>query len=400
VGRFVERELLLRQRHVGSDHGVQVGQQGGRTSRAVGLVPGAERGVLDILDRGHVLARKAVHQTLRLFQDVVQALRHAGVAHVVAGVAHRGSRNDGQVGRDAGSLAWKIGVAREADFGRQLVAAGAARIPGQQDRVAVLQAFRGDDEEILRFVRHVVRRRIGRAAVLADVRAQEREIAGLARPLVVVDIATEIADHVGRRVHQAHVADHQLPDAVVLEAAVEGGHRAAVRLVGLAFGDQCLDTAFDLLVALLAGQGGGQPLQHAVGDVLDFFGHVHQRARAARQFGRPVFRQEAVDDVIVFRGRIALDRRIAAVVVGDDQAVGRHERRRAPAQRHHRAHRVLRQVRQFFSRHGDADALQFGFELRQLVWLPLPLVGTGGAHGAQEDGRQYKIFEQDGPRVK
>jgi hypothetical protein len=265
---------------------------------------------------------------------------------------------------------------------------------------AVLQAFGGDDEEILRFVRHIVRRRVGRAAILADVRAQERKIAGLARPLVVVDVAAEIADHVGRRVHQAHVADHQLPDAVVLEAAVEGGHGAAVRLIGFAFGNQCLEPAFDLLVALLAGQAGGQPLQHAVGDVLDFFGHVHQRARAAWQLGRAGFGQEAVDDVIVFRGRIALDGRIAAMVIGDDQAIGRDERCRAAAQRHHRAHRVLRQVRQFLGRHGDADAFQFGFELGQLVWLPLPFVGTGGADGAQEDGRQYKIFEQDGPRVK
>jgi hypothetical protein len=60
---------------------------------------------------------------------------------------------------------------------------------------------------------------------------------------------------------------------------------------------------------------------------------------------------------------------------------------------------VLGQVGQLLGRDGDADTLEFGFQLRQLVRLPLALVGVGG--GDDPDGRddgQDDGFEPGGPQ--
>ncbi|EEF26108.1 conserved hypothetical protein, partial [Ricinus communis] len=50
-------------------------------------------------------------------------------------------------------------------------------------RIAILQALGRHHQEVLRLVRHVVRRRLGRTAILADVGTQERVVAHVARPL-------------------------------------------------------------------------------------------------------------------------------------------------------------------------------------------------------------------------
>jgi len=55
---------------------------------------------------------------------------------------------------------------------------------------------------------------------------------------------------------------------------------------------------------------------------------------------------------------------------------------------------MLRQVGQLLGRHRDADALQFGFQLRQLVRLSLAFVGDGIGRNAQEGDGQDDGFEQ------
>ena len=152
--------IEIRHFHVGGDHRVQVRQHGAvRCGGRIFRQPGAEVGVLHVLDGGDVLACKAVHQALRLFHDVVDRLDHAGVAHIVGRVAHGGGGDHGEIGLHACHAHREIAVARGADLRRQLVAAGAARVAGQQHRIAVFQAGGGDHQEVLRVVRHVVRRR-------------------------------------------------------------------------------------------------------------------------------------------------------------------------------------------------------------------------------------------------
>ncbi len=153
----------------------------------------------------------------------------------------------------------------------------------------------------------------------------------MAWPLEVIDIAAEFADLVGRGVHQAHVANHQLTDAVVLKAAVKARYRAADALVGFTFGDQRLDTCLHCLMAITPAHVGSEALEHTVGDVFEFFGDVNDEVRAARQFVAASLGKEAVRDQIVVGGRVALDGVIGAVMIGDHQALRRHERRRAGA---------------------------------------------------------------------
>src|SRR3546814_1463467 len=78
----------------------------------------------------------------------------------------------------------------------------------------------------------------GRLAVLADVGAVEGEVAGVARPHPVVDVAAERADAARRRVDQAHVADLQVPEQAVGVAAGETVKAAAVAAAFFAAGDQ------------------------------------------------------------------------------------------------------------------------------------------------------------------
>ena len=45
---------------------------------------------------------------------------------------------------------------------------------------------------------------------------------------------------------------------------------------------------------------------------------------------------------------------------------------------------MLAQVGQLFSRDLDADPFEFGFQLWQLVWLPLPFVGLYAGERAHQ----------------
>jgi hypothetical protein len=113
----------------------------------------------------------------------------------------------------------------------------APRVAGDQHEAVGRRLVARDLEVVFGLVRHVVRAEVGRLAVLADVRAQEREVAGVARPLPVVDLAAVVADARRRRVHQAHVADLDLLDLEELRALEVAGDRAAdlrtARLAGV-----------------------------------------------------------------------------------------------------------------------------------------------------------------------
>src|SRR3546814_10802287 len=98
----------------------------------------------------------------------------------------------------------------------------------------------GELQPVLGLVRHVVLGIRGRLAVLADVGAVEGEVAGVARPHPVVDVAAERADAARRRVDQAHVADLQVPEQAVGVAAGETVKAAAVAAAFFAAGDQLL----------------------------------------------------------------------------------------------------------------------------------------------------------------
>src|SRR5690606_34482432 len=120
------------------------------------------------------------------------------------------------------------------------VAVGDARVAGEHGEVAGLRAGGRDLQVRGRGGGHVVRRVRGRLAVLANVGAQDGEVAGVARPHEVVDLVAVVADRTRRRVDQAQVAQLQLADAVEVGAGVHGGDAAADAGLALALGDDAL----------------------------------------------------------------------------------------------------------------------------------------------------------------
>jgi len=75
-------------------------------------------------------------------------------------------------------------------------------------------------------------------------------------------------------------------------------------------------------------------------------------------------------------------------MVGDHQALRRDEARRAAAQRHHRAHRLSREVGQLLRRQLEAGLLQLRRDLRQLLRNPHALARRGGADAPRQRKRE------------
>ena len=196
--------------------------------------------------------------------EVVEAGQRAGVVlqHVVVALDAAGVRDlDGlvvlaEVAKDVVEIrrvldGRRIDVALHvADFRGGAVAEGAAGIAGHEDEVARVHALGRNLEDVRRVIRHVVLREVGRLAVLADVRAEVRPVAGVARPHPVVGLAAEVADAERRRVDEADVLDLHLRGAEVLRAFEERGHAAADAARLLALVDELLDVAVDRFLAV------------------------------------------------------------------------------------------------------------------------------------------------------
>src|SRR5437763_1772033 len=125
----------------------------------------------------------------------------------------------------------------------------------------------------------------GRLAVLADVGAIERPVAGVARPHPVVGLAAEVADPFRRRVDESYVANLHLREAEVLRSFEHRCDATTNAAWFLAISDKLLLATRDLLIAcaiveFLAQQRAG----HLIGDVFDFRRHRHARSWRGRQF--------------------------------------------------------------------------------------------------------------------
>ena len=103
-----------------------------------------------------------------------------------------------------------------------------------------------------------------------------------------------------------------------------------------------------------------------------------------RTFYCPHFRRFAVLAEIALRRAVGLDGAEYAVMVGDDQPVRRHERRRAPAKQDHRSEGIAGDVREPRRIDADAHFLQLGSELRDLLGHPHPLPRVGA------EGDEYR----------
>ena len=330
------------------------------------------------LDAGGAHAGEAFHLAVVVLERVLPAAHGVGVLDldVLVGLAGGQHHRHQFLEAPAGG---RIGPGRGGvEIGGQRIATGAARVTGDHHEVALAQRLVGDLQPVLRLERHVVLAVRGRLAVLAHVGAVEAEVAGVARPHPVVDLAAVIAHAARRRVGQAHVLDLDVleqPIGISPHEAVQAAARAGV---GFASADQLLLEVIDGLGARQRIRRGGDRGLDLRGDVGDFVEHVDARVRAAGELIGHGRRIEAEVDQVALGGGVQLDRTVRAVVVGDHQALWRDEAGRAAAQRHHCAHRVAGEVGQLLRVQFQAGFLQRAGDLRQLLRHPHAFVGIRG----------------------
>ena len=173
-------------------------------------------------------------------------------------------------------------------------------------------------------------RHLHRLAVLVG--AQQAHVEAPARELEVVRVAAEGRDAGLGREHEAHIGVALVAVEELLSAVVERDRlalEAGVLLAGLLErGDRAL-----------AGLVGGALVETAGGS-LDLGGHIlHadediRHLRAAGDLVLAVAGDEAVVEQALLLGGVLGEAAGDAVVVGEDQAVGRHEGRRAAREPH------------------------------------------------------------------
>ncbi len=211
----------------------------------------------------------------------------------------------------------------------------------------------------------------------------------MAGPLPVVGLAAVVADSLRGRVDEADVVDLELGDLEVAEPLEERGD-AAAEAVLLAGRRPLLDPALDHVEALPVGQLRVDLPGDLVGDLLHGDRHPDAGAGAVRELLVAGPREVAVDDEVLLGRRVVLERALDAVVVRRDEAVGRDERRAAAAERDDGVHREAGQVGPDLRVAREAELLQAGREVGNLLRHPHPLVGGEGKRG--EKGRR----EDDG----
>src|SRR5207253_1543339 len=115
-----------------------------------------------------------------------------------------------------------------------------------------------------------------------------------------------------------------------------------------------------------------EAIADVLGDVLERLRDPDLLAGTSGELVGAGLREEAVLDVVRLGGRVVLERALDAVVVRDDQAVGRHERSRAATERDDRVERRGEWIREDLRVELDAHLLE-RLDVtgqRHLLWHP------------------------------
>ncbi len=267
------------------------------------------------------------------------------------------------------------------ELGGHAVAEGPARVAGEHREVTLGHGRGGHLQVRRRGVGHVVGRMVRRAPVRPHVGTQQGEVAAVARPHEVVDLAAVAADRIRRRVRQPDVAQLQLRDQVEVHAVVHVDHAAAVARHLLAFGDQRLARGLHRIVVVPAGLA-TCALEHLVGDAVEAGGHPHPVVRVGGQFVGARGGGVAVGDQVALGAGVVLDHAEGDVVVGQQQPIAGDEGTGAPADPDHRVERRPGEVGKFGRITLETGLAQLRGDLRKLRGQPHPLVGVGSEGGA------------------
>ena len=269
---------------------------------------------------------------------------------------------------------------------RGVMPVGPSGVAEEEHEVSLLDPCRLDAQVPLRLERDVLRGEIGGRAVGRDIGAEEGEIARVAGPHPVVDLAAEVAD--GDR------GDEDEPD--VLEERIEEedvtfpdehlrdlGPLPRVGLLGRG------DDLFHLLLDGLrpvgereAGPDGGEDLGR---DVLERLRDPGGHAGSADLLG-PGLGQESMGQVVFLGSAGRLDGAEGDMVVGQEEAVGRDER--ACGADADDGEDEARPVGREDLLGGDGQALRAKIELQDLAHREHAFVGRkpGGRRGEDEKG--------------
>ncbi|MNV36548.1 hypothetical protein D3C71_1280300 [compost metagenome] len=214
----------------------------------------------------------------------------------------------------------------------------------------------------------------------------------MARPHEIVDFVAVVADGARRRVDQTDVDQLQLADAVEVGAVIHVGHRAAHAAFGFAVGNDALARVFHGVVIGTAGLA-ARILEHVIGDLVEAHRHQHAVIRIGRTLISAALGDEALVDRVVFLAGVVLDHAIGHVVIGQQQAITRHERTGTATHAHHRTQRRRGDIGQFRRIALETGLLQRFCQLRQLRGHPHALVGVGGSSQAhaqhQRGGKRF-----------
>ncbi len=147
----------------------------------------------------------------------------------------------------------------------------------------------------------------------------------MARPHPVVRVAAELAYRRGRGTHQTHVGIYLVDECEELVVAEEARHddlHAGIlrfELFGQG-GDVLLRDSHILILA-----GDRRDVADDIGRNVDYVTYESHFQTRRGQLALAVLGPESVGQIVVVDRRELLDRRIAAVVVGKEQAVGRND---------------------------------------------------------------------------
>ena len=197
---------------------------------------------------------------------------------------------------------------------------GACRIAEHKGEVAFLGTFQRDVEVLGGLVRHVVLAVGGRMAILVGINAEDAEVTGMARPHPIVGVAAKLADVAWRAAHETDIGVDLVEQQVVFVTQEIGFDADFIRSLFLDRGDDF----FDVLVNL----GLTFSLRHVDSDASQhFFSHIAHLAEeddaeaGAGQLLAAVHGPETVGEVIVFYRTVLLNVIVAAMMVGEQQAI-------------------------------------------------------------------------------
>ena len=132
-------------------------------------------------------------------------------------------------------------------------------------------------------VGYVLFRILSGGTIRGDIGAIEGEVAGVARPHPVIEIAAVLADRVGRGIDQPHILDLEPLDQRVFLAAIEARYQAAEADVLFAFGGDVLHPLVDHFIAF-GWRERVDPVAHACSNIGDFGGDIDARSGRGGQF--------------------------------------------------------------------------------------------------------------------